>query len=75
MLFKQKKNVLQVGAAQQAQNGFELFDIYVLLMANMKSKFAEDNEEANSGIIQFHAHGILHEEEHASYVITHTEVA
>ena len=42
-------------------------------MASMKSKFAEDNKEANSGIIQFHTDGISHEEQHASYAVTRTE--
>lgn len=69
--------MLQVRAAQQPQNRLELFDIYVLLisMASMKSKFAGDDKEPNSGIIQFHTHGILHEEQHASYTVTRTEQA
>lgn len=67
--------MLHVGAAQQPQNRFELFDIYVLVisMASMKSKFAEDNKVPNSGIIQFHIDGILHQEQHASYAVTRTE--
>lgn len=69
--------MIQVGAAQPPQNRLELSDIYVLLisMASMKSKFSEDNKEPNSGIIQFHIDRILHEEQHASYAVAHTEKA
>jgi len=69
--------MIQVGACQQPQKRLELFDIYVLLisMASTKSKFAEDNKDPNSGIIQFHTDGMLHKEQHASYVVTRTEEA
>lgn len=67
--------MLQAGAAQQPQNRLELFDIYVLLISMASMKFAEDNKEPNSGIIQFHTDGILHEEQHASYTIALTEEA
>lgn len=69
--------MFQVGAAQEPQNRLELFDICGLLisMASMKSKFAEDNKEPNSGIIQCHTDGILHEEQHARHVVTRTEEA